>query len=121
MNPISVTVEILKDAFPGVRVSTEVPMERDRPDRLVSVALEGMESDGLIGRARIGVTCWGRSDRDAFGMAIAAADALRDAALDHPYLSAAQLETLARDEWTANGQGRYYAAMALTLNTDETE
>ena len=47
------------------------------------------------------------------------ADALREEALTHPYLSAAQLETLSRDEWTSTGQARYFARLQLTINTDE--
>lgn len=119
MDPITIALDVLREAFPDVRVTTEVPMGRERPDRLVAVTLEGMESDGLLARARVDVICWGRSDRDAFGMATLAADALRDAALDHPFLSSAGLDSLARDEWTATGQARYFAAMTLHINTDE--
>ncbi len=121
MNPISVAVEILREAFPGIKVSTEVPAERNRPSRQVTVSLDGMEQDahGLLTRARVVIICWGRSDQDAFEMGVTASDALRDAALDHPYLSAAQPETMATDEWLATGQARYFVAMALYLNTDE--
>lgn len=117
MDPIEMAVGILAEAFGDVPVSTEVPF--DRPERLVVVVMEGGASDGYLATPYLGITCWGSDDHDARSMAAYAADALREASLDHPLLSAAQLESLARDEWTATGQARYYARVRLTVNLDE--
>lgn len=123
VDPIQLTVEVVADALQTVPVSTEVPFTAahpsEQPQRYVVVTLEGLQDDGFIALANVSLTVWGLSDRDAFGMATAAADALREEALTHPYLSAAQLETLTRDEWTATGQARYFARMQLTINTNE--
>lgn len=117
MDAIEMAGGILQDAFGDVPVSTEIPF--NRPERFVAVAMEGGASDGFIATPYLGITCWGTDDHDAQTMAIYATDALRDASLDHPWLSAAQLESLTRDEWTATGQARYYARVRLTVNLDE--
>lgn len=117
MDPIAMALPILRDAFGAVPVSTEV--FPDRPDRLVVVTLVGGMTDGFVMDALLGITCWGRDDHDALTMATLAADALRDAAEEHPYIFSADLESVSRDEWTLNGQARYYAQVRLTINTDE--
>lgn len=123
VDPIQLTVEVVAEALQTVPVSTEIPSTAAhpaaQPERFVVVTLEGMQDDGFLAVANVSLTVWGLSDRDAFGMATAAADALREESLTHPYLSAAQLETLTRDEWTSTGQARYFARMQLTINTDE--
>lgn len=116
MDCIALVVGILADAL-DVPVSTEVPA--DRPSRLVTVALDGMQGDGYLLLSQVGLTCWGMSDMDAHGMALASVEALRTAAETHPYLSAVQLETMSRDTWTATGQARYFAELTLVINTDE--
>lgn len=116
MDPTELVVGILSDAL-AVPVSTDIPAER--PDRLVLVDLTGDQSDELILRPRYALTCWGVSDKDAHGIAMSAVDALRDSAWDHPYLSAVQLETMSREEWSRNGQSRYVAEVDLVINTDE--
>lgn len=50
---------------------------------------------------------------------MSAVEALWEAAAEHPYLSACQLETLSRDEWSKTGQARYVATVSLVINTDE--
>ena len=117
MDPIAMTVSILSDALPEVPVQTEVP--ESRPDRMVTVSLDGGTGDAFIMRPRIGLTCWGRSDMDANGIAVACIEALAGAAEVHPYLSHVALESLARDEWTRTGAARYFAQLDLTINTDE--
>lgn len=123
VDPIQLTVEVVAEALQTVPVSTEMPFSAShpsaQPERYVVVTLEGMQDDGFLAVANVSLTVWGLSDRDAFGMATAAVDALREESLTHPYLSAAQLETLTRDEWTSTGQARYFARMQLTINTDE--
>lgn len=121
MDPVRLTLEILSEAFDGIPVTTEIPATKNErlPERLVVVTLEGMETDGFVIMPHMAITCWGRSDRDAFSMAQFAHEALVEAAEDHPYLSAVELDTIARDEWTATGRARYYAAMRLYINTDE--
>lgn len=119
VDPIALTVGVLVQALAPVPVATEVDFNRQTPDRLAVVTLEGLQDDGFLAQATMGLTIWGRTDRDAFGMAVAAADALRDEALTHPYLSAAQLESMSRDEWTSTGQSRYFARVQLIINTDE--
>lgn len=116
MDVVSLVVGVLAEAL-DVSVSTEMPAAR--PDRLVLVTLDGGTSDGLILRPRVGLTCWGASDEEAHSIAMAAVDALWDAALDHPYLSSCELESLARDEWGRSGRARYVAALELTVNTDD--
>lgn len=116
MDPIALTVSILSEALPTVPVQTEVP--EDRPDRMVVVSLDGGTGDGFILRPRIGLTCWGRTDMDANGIATACISALSDAALDHPYLSHVALETISREEWGRNGHSRYLVELDLTINTN---
>ena len=116
MDPIGLALDILEESLDAT-VSTELP--KDRPSRYVMVGLEGDESTPFLLRPRLALTCWGTSDRDANSLAISAIEALHDAALDHPYLSAADLETMSREEWSRNGQSRYLAIITLTINTDE--
>lgn len=116
MDTTKLVVDLLAEAL-SVPVSTDMP--RDRPHRLVLVDLSGDESDPFILRPRYDLTCWGTSDRDARGIALSAVQALQDAALDHPYLSACQLETMSREEWSRNGQGRYLAIVDLVINTED--
>ena len=115
MDATKLVIDILSDAL-TVPVSTDIP--RDRPDRLVLVDLSGDESTPYLLRPRYDLTCWGTSDSDAKGIALSAVQALQEAALDHPYLSACQLETMSREEWTRNGQGRYLAVVGLVINID---
>ena len=115
MNPIDLAVEILKDGVDAT-VSTELP--KDRPARYVMVGLDGDESTPYLLRPRLSLTCWGTSDRDANSLAISAIGALQDAAIDHPYLSSCDLETMSREEWSRNGQSRYLAIVTLTINVD---
>lgn len=116
MDGIALAVSILKDAL-DMPVSTDIPS--DRPKRYVLVDLDGDGSTPFLIRPRLALTCWGSSDRDAHSIAIAAVEALQDAAEDHPYLSDAELETMSREEWTRNGHGRYLALVSLTIDTDE--
>lgn len=115
MDATKLVLDLLSDAL-SVPVSTDIP--RDRPERLVLVDLSGDESTPYLLRPRYDLTCWGTSDKDAKGIAISAVQALQEAALDHPYLSACQLETMSREEWTRNGQGRYLAVVGLVINID---
>ena len=116
MDSVELVVGILRDEL-TVPVHTEIP--QDRAGQLVLVSLEGDQSTEYLLLPRISLTCWGSSDRDAHGIALSAYEVLRDAALDHPYLSAADLVTLSREEWSRNGQSRYIAIIDLTINTDE--
>lgn len=110
---IEIVVAILKAAL-DAEVSTEVP--KDRPGRYVMVSLVGSPSMELLLTPRIALTCWGDTDRDAHALAMDAWMALADAAMDHPLLSSAQLDTMSRDEWTRTGQSRYLAEVDLTIN-----
>lgn len=109
-------VGILRESL-DVPVSTEIPAQR--PQRLVVVVQEGGPSTPFLSQPRYSLTCWGESDPDAKRMAQACVDALWDAALDHPYLSACTHVSTTRDEWTSTGQARYYVTVDLTVNTDE--
>ena len=86
---------------------------------MVLVDLSGDQSTLFLLMPRYDLTCWGSSDRDAHGIALSAVQALQEAALDHPYLSDCQLETMSREEWSRDGQGRYLAVVQLVINTDE--
>lgn len=116
MDVVKLAKDILEAALVAP-VSTEVPS--DRPDRMVNISLDSMQSDGFLLTPRLMLICWGASDRDAFGLAMSAVDALREAALDHDYLSAVDLESVAREEWSRTGQSRYMALVTLYVNTDE--
>jgi len=116
MDPVQLVVELLS-AEMEVPVTTE--RKPDRPVRMVLVSQSADASDEFLLQPRMELTCWGTTDRDARGIATSAVDVLRDAALDHPYLSAVRLETMARDEWTRTGQARYVAEVDLIINTDE--
>lgn len=115
MDTVAMVVEILSDEL-DVPVSTEVPMTR--PDRFVLVSLDGDMSDMFILRPRFTLMCWGSSDLDAHGIALSALHALTDAAETHPYLSAVQMQAMARDEWGRDGQARYALQVDLIVNTD---
>ena len=115
MDPIALVRGLLTETL-AAPVLTDIP--KDRPPRMVMVDLESDGSDEFILRPRIALTCWGTTDRDAHGLAVSAVQALQDAALDHAYLSAAQLETMSREEWSRNGQSRYIAIVELVINTD---
>lgn len=109
-------IDILTDAL-NVPVSTDMPT--DRAEQLVLVDQSGDQSTPYLLMPRYDLTCWGLSDRDAKGIAISAVQALQNATFDHPYLSECQLETLSREEWSRNGQGRYLAVVDLVINTDD--
>ena len=116
MDATKLVVGILSEEL-DVPVSTDMPS--DRPARLVLVDLSGFQTTGFLLMPRYDLTCWGSSDRDAHGIALSAVQALQEASLDHPYLSACHLETMSREEWSRNGQGRYLAVIQLVINTDE--
>lgn len=116
MDGVELAVTILKESL-EVKVGTEVP--RNRPQRFIMVNLDGDESTPYLLRPRIALTCWGATDKDARGIALSALDALQEASEDHSYLSDADLETMSREEWSRNGQGRYLALISLTINVDE--
>ena len=115
MDDIALVVGILQGAFPTVPVSTEVPASR--PSRFITVSLTGDQSDVLIHRPTVSLTVWGTTDADAHGLAVSAFHALADAANTHPLLSSADMQTMARDEWTNTGQARYLVEIDLTINT----
>lgn len=117
MNATDLVIEILQQAL-TVPVLTDLPRDEHWPSRCVMVDLSGDQSDEFILRPQYDLTCWGTSDRDAQVLAFSAAQAINDAAPDHPYLSACQLESVSREEWSRNGQGRYRAIVALVINTD---
>ena len=120
LDTTKLVLDILSDAL-DVHVTTKMPKDVAHPDpqRMVLVDLEGDQSTPFLLLPRYGLTCWGLTDRDAHGIAVAAVCALQDAALDHPYLSACDLESMSRDEWSRSGQSRYLATVDLTINTDE--
>ena len=116
MDAVKLVVDLLGDAL-TVPVFSDMP--RNRPARCVSVDLDGDSSTPYLLLPRIALTCWGTSDSNAHGIALSAVEALRDAAIDHPYLSSAQLESMSRDEWGNTGQGRYLAILSQVINVDE--
>lgn len=120
MDTTKLVLDVLSEAL-TVPVSTDMPATRDhaRPSRYVLVDLTGDQSDAFILRPRYDLTCWGTSDREARSIAISAVEALQEAAMDHPYLSSCDLETMSREEWDRNGHGRYLAVVQLVINTDD--
>jgi hypothetical protein len=114
VDPVRLVMQILADAL-TVPVSSEIPPERQV--RCVSVSLSGGDVTGLIMRPRLDLMCWGATDREAFSIAMAAVEALQEAALDHDLLSSCELESLSRDQWSRMGQSRYLAVVFLTINT----
>lgn len=119
-NPVTIAVTVLAEAL-AVPVGTDMPSDQEhrRTERYVMVSLDGDGSDPFLLRPTIALTCWGASDHDAHGIALSAIDALRDAALDHDLLSAVELDSISREEWSRNGQSRYLALVGLYINTDE--
>ena len=115
MDTTELVIGILTDAL-TVPASTDMPA--DGPKRAVLVDLSGDQSTPFLLMPRYALTCWGDSDRDAKGIALSAVQALQEAAETHPYLSACQLETMSREEWSRNGQGRYVAEVQLVINTE---
>ena len=116
MDTVALVVGVLSDEL-DVPVSTEVPMTR--PQRFALVSLDGDASDPFILRPRFTIMCWGSTDIDAHGIALSALHALADASQTHKYLSAVQLESLARDEWGRDGQARYALQVTCIINIDE--
>ena len=116
MDTTKLVVDILSEAL-DVPVSTDIPS--GRPERLVLVDQSGDQSTPHLLMPRYDLTCWGLSDRDAKGVAMSALQALQEASLDHPYLSACQLETMSHEQWSRNGQGRYLVVVDLIINTDD--
>lgn len=118
MDPNALVVSLLDDALDGAVVTTEVPT--DRPGTAyVCVYRNGGYEDPFLMQPRYDLVCWNDSDKHAYDLAMSCVSALWDAAQTHPYLSACQLETLARDEWSKTGQARYVATVTLVINTDE--
>ncbi len=113
-------VQILAEGLDGIPVSTELPYEasmpQGSPQRYVTVTLEGDQSTEFLLQPTYSLTCWGRTDREAKGIALDAIDALRDASCTHPYLSACRLQSLSRDGW-GKAAPRYLAMVELTINT----
>lgn len=116
MDTTKLVIDILSGAL-VVPVSTDLP--QDRPERLVHVSYSGGQQTPFLLMPRYDLMCWGTTPSEAQSIALSAVQALQDAALDHPYLSACQLETLSSEEWSRTGQGRYLAIVELVINTDE--
>ncbi len=117
MDVIALILEVLGDGL-NVPVTTELPADRDAPVEMVTVEAQE-QTDGFINAVRCYLTCWGLSDRNAHSIAVASMDVLMDAALDHPWLSSARLDSMGRDRWARTGQARYEVVMDLTINSDE--
>ena len=116
MDYMQLVLEILRDGL-SCPVVTDIPA--DRQERLVMVTLDGDNSNEYLLRPRLMLTCWGTSDRDAFGLTLTALDVLSEAALDHELLSSVERESVSQEEWSRNGQARFMALVSLTINTDE--
>lgn len=119
MDPNALVVELLSLHLGcEAKVTTEMPTDRPRGN-YVGVYRNGGYEDPFLLQPRYDLVCWSDSDKHAYDLAMSCVSALWDAAQDHPYLSAAQLETLSRDEWSKTGQARYVATVSLVINTDE--
>jgi len=116
IDPTELVVGILSDAL-TVPVTTEIPQER--PQRLVHVHHDSDRSTEYLLMPRYNLTCWGTSEAEAKGICLSCVEALRLASEDHPYLSSCDLETMARDDWTRDGQSRYMAEIELVINVDD--
>lgn len=114
MDATEICLDVLGHALPGVRVSSEVPAER--PGAYVHVTRDGGGGDEFLDTPRMGVTCWGTSDQEAAELCRGCVDALQAAALDHPYLSSATLDTMSRESWSTDGSARYHASVDLVIN-----
>lgn len=115
MDPNSLCVSILSKALRGVEVSTEVPHARPRGP-FVQVSRTGGDRLDFIDRPIMTLICWASSDSSAYALGIDCVHELeRQAAVD-PFLSSAELISMSRDEWGANGQSRYMVQVRLTIN-----
>ena len=117
----ALTVEILKDALPAVEVTTEFTMDSLTAmgeGRRVIVSHTTDESDMFLQVATVEMLCCGESDAMAGSIARSCAEALMDAALDHPLLSEAQMVDMGRDSFTTSRGGRHRLTMRLFINVE---
>lgn len=114
-DPNALCVSVLSERIPGLEVSTEVPGERpDGP--FVQVSRTGGTGSDFLDEPIMTLVCWASSDAAAYALGIDCVHALAKQAEDDPYLSAAELITMSRDEWGATGQSRYMVQVRLTIN-----
>lgn len=116
----SLTVEILSEAMPTVEVTTEFKdgsLSAMGAGRRIIVSHTGDESDGFLQVPTMELLCCAESDATAGALAHSCAEALADAALDHPLLSAAQVVEMGRDSFTTRG-GRHRVSMRLYINIE---
>lgn len=119
MDATSMNVAVLKAAgitVGGITVPVTTKVPADRPDLMICVSREGGYMDEFFDHPTMTLLCWGRTDAEASGLALSAAHALSDAALDHPLLSSSEMESMSRDEWTPNGAARYRVMIQQTIN-----
>lgn len=114
------TMGILSDALPTVSVTTQFPadsLSSMGSGTYVVVSQTSDESDDFVLVPTMQMLCCAETDATAAALARSCVEALQDAALDHPLLSAVQMVDLGRDSYTSRG-GRHRAIVRLYVNID---
>lgn len=114
---VQIVVNILNESLTGAIVCTEIPPEPPKK-ATVMVSQTGGEMGEFIDRPIMTLLCWGGSDKEAYSFSTAVFHSLAEASNVHPFLSAAELVTMSRDEWSATGQSRYMLEIKLTINKE---
>ncbi|MCF3941322.1 hypothetical protein [Gordonia tangerina] len=85
VSSVAVAQEILREAFPGVRVSSKIPPRKNPPARYFRVDRVGGDRGRVIDHARILVECWNSDEVQAEQDCLDAYDALRMSPNGGPY------------------------------------
>lgn len=117
----ALVVQILSAAMPTVEVTTEMvdtSLSAMGHGRYVIVSHIGDESDMFIQVPTMEMLCCAETDAIAGSLARSCAEALQEAALDHPYLSETQIVDMGRDSYTNSRNGRHRLSMRLFINQE---
>ena len=115
-NPVTICVEAIEKHMEGVTASSEMPQTRDTSMPYVQVSRTGGGDTEFLDTPIMTLFCWSDTDSKAYMLAENVKNVIADEALDHPYLSASSLISLARDEWAGDGRARYMLQLQLTIN-----
>lgn len=114
---VQIVVDILNESLTNAAVCTEIPPEPPKK-ATVMVSQTGGEIGEFIDRPIMTLLCWGGSDKEAYSFSTTVFHSLAEVADIHPLLSAVELVTMSRDEWSATGQSRYMLEVRLTINKE---
>lgn len=112
---VGTCVRIIEEAI-GVEASSEMPLDRDAGAPYVQVSRTGGEDGEFIDRPIMTLMCWAASDQAAYMLAEDCLRAVKEAAKDDEWMSACEMVSMSRDQWTPAGAARYMLQMRLTIN-----